>query len=315
MIVQLATALVFFTGEGVDPSSAQAVQAAVRERLAREGGELVDLSAENRALLKPRLFVDFTAPPPVPLPPELMESWKAGSEACASQTGPTGPELQPLARTQAAATARACQEALGQAAWDALLEHRKLARVLELELRTLSGSSSLVANLHEPGARRRTLLLEHLSADRLAVSAAGMVGELLAGAGKSRAAPRRPFPSLGVPVIESDVSGPTADMSVPRACGPLPARLEVFPLGPFTRAIEAAYKTVPASRRTGKPRRCDLVLYPSYPPGPVKAAFARLACPPFQLRAGVMIEGDPRAAGSKLISDLVNEAVAALCAR
>ncbi|HZN92314.1 MAG TPA: hypothetical protein VFB81_06395, partial [Myxococcales bacterium] len=62
MISQVAAALVFFAGEGVDPSAAQATAAAAKDKLARlAGGAPVDLSAEHRALVAPRLFVDFTA--------------------------------------------------------------------------------------------------------------------------------------------------------------------------------------------------------------------------------------------------------------
>ena len=312
----LAAALVFFAGEGVDPSTAAAASSAVKEKLARGGEASADLSAEHRALLTPKLFVDFAAPPPAFLPPELAGAWKGGNEACAKQTGPSGPELAPPARASAAAVARACQEALGRALWDLLVEHRKLARVVEVELRApgRAGGLSLLAVLHEPGARRRTLRLEPVSADRAAAAAAKAVEDLLGGAGTEAPARRHPLPSAGLPALEAEltaIGGEPKPVAVPASCrSTLPSRLDVFPPGKLTRAFEAAYRTVPAEKRTGKPLRCDLVVYPGYEPGQEQTAFARLWCPPAQLRAS-----EPVAQGSKLVARLVDQAVAALCAR
>jgi hypothetical protein len=316
VIAQLATALVFFAGEGVDPSTAAAAASAVKEKLARHGVAATDLSTEHRALLTPKLFVDFTAPPPAFLPPELAGAWKSGSETCAKQTGPSGPESSPQARASAAAVARSCQEALGLALWELLLEQRKLARVVEVELRAPQRSRglSLSAAVHEPGTRRRLLRLENVSADRAAAASAKAAEDLLGGsAGTEAPARRHPLPSLGMPALdEAAASFPAPKpVVVPASCrGELPGRLEVFPPGKLTRAFEAAYRTVPAEKRTGKPLRCDLVVYPGYEPGQEQVAFARLSCPPAQLRAS-----EPVKEGARLVARLVDQAVAAFCAR
>ena len=309
MLAQVATALVFFAGQGVDPSVAAATFGAVKERLGREGAP-ADLSAEHRALTAPKLFVDFAAPPPPFLPPALAPSWKSGSEACARQVGPTGPELEPRARAEAAAEARLCGEELGLAIWEVLLEQRPVTRVIELELRAAprSGALSVVAALHEPGSRRRTLRLEKPGAERVAAAAARAVEDLLGGAGTVTPAPRHLLPQVGVPALEAGPFGAPEPAAIPASCpGPLPVRLEVFPPGQLARAIEAGYRTVPAARRQGKPKRCDLVVFP----GSARTARARLSCHPDQLRAAISLDAP---AGS-LISKLVDRAVAALCAR
>lgn len=307
MNAAVAAALVFFAGEGVDPAVFVATEAAVKRQVAG-----ADLSAEHRALTAPSLFVDFAAPPPAFLPPELAAAWKSGSEACAKHTGPTGPQLPPMARASAAATARACREALGLALWDALLEARQVRRVVEVELRApgRGGALTLSGALHEPGVRRRSLRLEKVSADRAATSAVRMIEDLAAGTGAESPAPRRRVPSVGAPALEAATFGDPQKAAVPAWCkGGLPARLEVFPLGKVTRAIEAGYKTVPPEQRTGAPLRCDLVVYPGYEPAAEPLVNARLACPPAQVRAAEKPGEAP-----KLISTLVNGAVAALCA-
>jgi len=314
VIAQVATALVFFAGEGVDPSTAQIVATAVKEQLARlDGGAPVDLSTEHRTLLTPRLFEDFTAPAPKFLPPELAASWKSGSQACAQQAGPTGPELPPQVRADAAAWARSCREALGLALWDLLLKHRQLTRVVRLELRDpRSDTFTIHAALDEVGTRRLLLRREHVSVDNMPGAAVKAVEELLSGRGTEAPVRRSPLPAVGFPALEETAMalGPPRPAFVPEQCraGSLPGRLEVFPLGKFTRALEVAYKTIPAEKRTGKPLRCDLVVYPGNEPASEKIAFARLVCPPAHLRASESLND-----AARLVSRLVDQTVKALC--
>jgi len=306
----VVTALAVFSEPGVDASATQATLGAARERLAREGGAPIDLSSEHRAVLKPKLFVDFTAPPPAFLPPELADPWKSGNDACAQHTGPTGPELSPYDRAAAAGVARLCQEALGRAIWDLLLERRKVARFFEVELRAPrpGGDLDVAVRLLEPGTRLRALVAK-ASAERAPASAAGAVGDLLAGSGGDSPAPRHPLPSVGVPELEAGPFHPPRPATVPEKCpGGLPSRLEVSPQAPITRALQDAYLAIPAKQRTGPPRRCHLVLYAGYDPDTL--AYARLECAPAQLR-----QASPKSAGGQMVSALVDKAVAALCAQ
>jgi len=304
VIAQAVTALVFFFGPGVDPSAAAAAQAAVKERLAREGDALVDLSAEHRKLFTKSPFVDFSAPPPAFLTPELAATWKEGSEACAQWTGPTGAQLYPPQRAVGAAIASDCAMNLGRAIWPRFLQARHVKRVVSVELSRDAHGVAVATWLFGPDWSGRLLQSDDVSADRVGGTVSRALGDLLAGGGKAVAAAQSVVPSVGVPGFDSVEVGPPAPVQVPAACKGLPARLEVFPLGKFTRAIESAYKTIPADKRTGPPLRCDLVLYLHDSPW----VQARLACPPSQARGIVKV---PEAA--KLIPRLMDDTLAALC--
>jgi hypothetical protein len=324
MTVAAAIALVFFAGPGVDPSAAAATQAAVKERLARGGAELIDLSAEHRTLFTRSPFVDFTAPPPASVPPEVAASWKKGSEACAQRAGVMGPGVGEHTRASNAAHAFRCREALAGAIWDLLLEAHQVTRVVEVELRAprADGSVTVFASLLEPastaasplkpGSPRvfRGLEVKNASAERAAADAGKAVADLLGGGGDDLTPLDYLLPSLGVPALDAVPLGPGRTAVVPAACkGGLPARLEVFPLGKLTHAIEASYKTVPANVRTGKPLRCDLVLWPDdhTNAGPPSAS-ARLWCPPAQARAVEAVSNAP-----VLVAKLVDGVVESLC--
>ena len=309
MIGQVVTALVFFVQPGVDPSSAGAAQAALKERLAR-GGELLDLSVEHRKLFTPSLFVDFTAPPPAFLPPDLAAGWKKGSEACAQHVGPTGPQLYPLQRARSASLAGICALAVGRATWPLLLQARHVKRVVSVKLTDGAGGFEVWATLSTPDGKGRLIHVEKVSPDRMAAAAIKAVEDLEAGRGEKDDEVDQAMPSMGAPgMLDAVAFGPPAPAQVPTSCKGLPARLEVFPPGKFTRAIESAYKTVPADKRTGPPLRCDLVAYPDdggRDEGPLVRA--RLACPPSQARAGAKV-----AEAAKLVPWLVDDTVAALC--
>jgi len=311
------TALVFFVGPGVDPTLAAATQAVVKERLARDGDVLVDLSAEHRKLFTKSPFVDFTIPPPAFLPPELAATWKRGNEACAERTGPTGAQLYPPQRVRAAASGRACAQDVGRALWPLFLEARHVKRVVSMELAAVAGSrggaGGVVTStwLFGPGPdwKGRVIAKDDVSADQVTAFVASSLESLLKGGGDQVPAAPVPVPSVGVPGLDAVAVPPPAPAKLPASCAGLPARLEVFPLGKLTRAIESAYKTIPADKRTGPPLRCDLVAYPDdggRDEGPLVRA--RLACPPSQARAGAKV-----AEAAKLVPWLVDDTVAALC--
>jgi hypothetical protein len=303
------TALVFFVGPGMDPSAATATQAAVKERLTRGGEVLIDLSAEHQKLFTKSPFVDFTAPPPAFLPPELAATWKKGSEACAQWTGTTGAALYPPQRAVAAAVATSCAQDLGEAIWPLFLQARHVKQVASVELHPHGGSNGVSTWLFGPDWNGRMIPALDVSADRVAATATKALEDLLAGGGTKVQMLHPAVPSVGVPGLEAVAFAPPAPARVPASCKGLPARLEVFPPGKPTRAIEAAYKTVPADKRAGPPLRCDLVLYPQYNPVLREVAVnARLACPPSQAHA------DARPAeAATLIAPLVEQTVAALC--
>ncbi|HEY8209642.1 MAG TPA: hypothetical protein VIG99_19275 [Myxococcaceae bacterium] len=312
MIAQVATALVFFAGEGVDPAVAAATKAAVKERLSREGGAPLDLSAEHRTLNTRTPFVDFTAPPPAFLPPELAAAWKRSSEACAQQVGPTGPQRSPRDRAAAAAQASFCRQSLGLAIWDLLLVAKHVQRVVQVQMLANPArqrSTTFGASLLEPGGVVRTLTALDVNADRLTAAVLQAVEDLLGGAGTRVSPMPHALPSVGVPELAAaSFDPPAGPANAPASCAGLPARLEVFPLGKMTRAIEVAYLTVPAGKRTGKPLRCDLVLYPEMDVRGGPVARARLSCPPAQVRGSGTAAQAP-----KMVATLVDDVVAALC--
>lgn len=310
MIAQVAAALVFFAGEGVDPAVAAATLAAVKEQLSRGGAAPADLSAEHRALFTPSLFVDFTAAAPAFLPPELAAPWRRGSEACARRVGPTGPEVEQLTRAAAAAEAQSCRESLALAMWDLFLESRKVMRVVELELRAAGGLNGLTAALYEPAVpRRRALKVDRVNPDRTEAASVTAVANLLAGTGAEGRVTRHLLPSLGVPGLDAVPLGTPKPVAVPSPCRGLPSRLEIFPLGKLTGTMEAAYLTIPAKQRTGKPLRCDLVLWPPDIPPAEPMVFARFQCPPVQVRWPGAVNEAP-----ELLHALVERMASALCA-
>lgn len=309
MIAQAVTALVFFAGEGVDPSAAAATQAAVNERLARGGEAVVDLSAEHRKLFTRSPFVDFAAPPPAFLSPEVAAAWKKGSEACAQQTGPIGAQLAPGQRSASAATAHVCAWALALAIWPMFLEARGVTRVVSVELKASPRAVTATASLSGPGRNERAIQIHGVSADRVAAEVTTALEDLLAGRGKPVNVVRYAVPSVGVPWMDGEALGEPRRAVVPQWCKEgLPARLEVFPPGKVTRAIEAGYRTVPADKRSAAPLRCDLVLSPGYDLDAEPLADARLTCPPVQYRAG-----GKRGGVTEMIAILVSGVVGELC--
>lgn len=309
-----AIALVFFAEPSVDPSAAVATRAAVNERLTRGGQAVADLSAEHRALSTKTPFVDFTAPPPAFLPPEVATAWKKGSEACAQQTGPTGPELAPGQRSASAAHAHVCAWALGLAIWPMFLDARGVKRVVSVELKLPLDPKgnprgvTAITSLFGPGRSLRVLQADDLGADRVAAEVTRALEDLLAGGGKPVKPMHLAVPSVGVPWLEEEKFGEPRKAVVPGWCKGLPARLEVFPPGKVARAIEADYRTAPTDRRTAAPLRCDLVLSPGYDLDSEPLADARLRCPPVQYRAGAL-RGD----GPEMVGILVSGVVAELC--
>lgn len=313
MIAQVATALVFFAGERVGPSVAAATLAAVKERMSLRGVAPIDLTAEHRALTTRTPFVDFTAPPPAFLPPELADPWKRGNEACAKQVGPLDAHPSPSLRASIARDASFCKQSIGLAMWDLFLKARKVTRVMSVDMGMNRGSDTDSVGIavwwQELDGSGRVSTVKEVSADQVAAAVTKAVDDLLGGGGGGKVPPSsHPMPSLGVPELEAASFGRPEPVKVPASCTGLPARLEVFPLGKVTRALEAAYQTVPEDRRTGKPLRCDLVLYPDTDVNKAPIARARLACPPHQIFGWA-----PVGQGPKLIATLANYAVANLC--
>jgi hypothetical protein len=256
--------------------------------------------------------VDFTAPPPAFLAPELAAKWKEGNEACAQWTGPTGAQLYPPQRATAAAVAGSCAMVVGRAVWPLFLQARHVRRVVSVELamnpRGGSSGAATATWLFAPDGSGRMTSAEEVSPERLAATVTKALEDLLAGGGKTVLPGQNTMPTVGVPGLDAVAVGPPAPARVPTSCQGLPARLEVFPLGKLTHAIESTYKTVAADKRTGPPLRCDLVLYPDNDGRDAPAVMARLACPPSQARAGARVSE-----AAKLIPGLVNDTVAALC--
>src|SRR5205814_4302440 len=138
--------------------------------------------------------------------------WKRGAEACAQRVGPVRPQLSPSARAAAAADASFCQQSLGLAMWDLLLEARQVKRVVEVQLAMnhRSGFSGISTStwLLEPGGGGRVAPVEDVSPDRVAATVLKALGDLLAGSWTKVLPLRHPLPSLGSPALEAAELGP-----------------------------------------------------------------------------------------------------------
>lgn len=320
--------VVFLASPDVDPALAATLREAVFARAQAEG-PVLDASEQHRALTAPTLFVDFSRPPPAFWPASLAGQWSAGNDACARQTGPTGEDQPPGVRAAAAAVATACAEALRLAQWDLYVDHLAPRRVLEVEVTAPAGSRpdlAFAAASYVPAGQRRAAQVARVTPAR----APQQMGELLEatlGTGRSGAVSvsthvRRPLPSIEDPGAAVPAPGrperTPGVVSVPSSCRrSIPAHLQVFPLGPASRILEASYRsgiaTAPSISRT-KPLRCDLVLFMD--PGPKRPGtlHARLSCTGAQHRASASLENGRDGAVQSLIAQLTRRALAAFCA-